>query len=276
MWGCRGSLASPGPRTVRYGGNTTCAEVRLDDGTQLILDAGTGIRLLGNAIAAKLPPTIHLLLTHLHLDHIEGLGFFAPLWRREARIEVWGPASTTMSLEERIARYFSPPLFPLQLTDIAAECTFHDVPEEPFAIGGATITAARVEHKGPTVGYRIEDNGQSLAFIPDHEPALDTKLDTASPEWVSGGSIAYGVDYLLHDAQYTSSEYGDRISWGHSRVDDAVLFARVCKADKLVLFHHDPGHGDADLETMCATAGELWGPDGTAPILAREGMVIGA
>lgn len=272
VWGCRGSLATPGPETVRFGGNTSCLEVRLDDGTLLVLDAGTGIRPLGLTLVEETEP-IHLLLTHLHLDHLEGLGFFLPIWDRGREVDIWGPPSLLRSLEERIARYLSPPLFPIDLSDIPAEVTFHNVPDEPWEIGGATVAAAPVVHRGPTLGYRIEADGAVLAYIPDHEPALGG-LDGRGPEWTSGGGVALGADVLLHDSQYFEPEYVERVGWGHSSVADALMFARLLAVERLLLFHHDPLHTDDDLDDLGARALELWGGEGPTPELAREGMTI--
>ena len=175
VWGCRGSLASPGADTVRYGGNTSCVEVRLESGHLLILDAGTGIRPLGAAMDGEPFDELHIFLTHLHLDHLQGLGFFRPLFRPGADIHVWGPASPVQSLADRIAIYLSPPLFPVRLADIPARITFHDAPEDGVTIGSATVRAASVAHQGPTVGYRIEENGRTLAYLPDHEPSLGVR-----------------------------------------------------------------------------------------------------
>jgi ribonuclease BN (tRNA processing enzyme) len=274
IWGCRGSLASPGPETVRYGGNTSCVEVRLDDDTLIILDAGTGIRPLGLAIRDELPRTIHLFLTHLHLDHLEGLGFFAPLWESDADLHIWGPPSPLRSLERRIARYLSPPLFPIHLQDIPSGPTFHDVPDEDWKVGPALIRARPVSHRGPTVGYRISENGQTLSFIPDHEPALGVDLRAVEPEWVSGHAVAHDADILLHDAQYTEAEYLQRIGWGHSSVVHVTTFAQICRARRLVMFHHDPLHTDEDLEALLVRAKELWAGDGVEPVLAFEGMEL--
>lgn len=275
IWGCRGSMASPGPRTVRYGGNTSCVEVLGEDGTVLVLDAGTGIRELGSKLVRDGVRKVHLLLTHLHMDHIEGLGFFAPLWRRDVEVSVWGPPSPTMSLVERLGRYLSPPLFPMQLSQIPSQAMFSDVSEEPWTLGGLEVSAAPVEHPGPTLGYRITEQGRSFAYMPDHEPARVTKIETAAPEWLSGSEVALGADVLLHDAQFTPDEYPERVAWGHSSYEDTVAFARVCKAEHLVLFHHDPSHSDDDLEAIGRGAGDLWGrEDGVPPQLAREGMEI--
>lgn len=274
VWGCRGSLAAPGPETIRYGGNTSCVEVRLDDDTLIILDAGTGIRPLGLEVVDELPRKIHVLLTHLHIDHIEGLAFFGPLWRPDVDLHVWGPPSPLRSLERRIARYLSPPLFPIHLQDIPSHPTFHDVPDEDWKVGGALVRARPVSHRGPTVGYRISENGQTLAYIPDHEPALGVDLAAAEPEWVSGHAVAHDADIMFHDSQYTEEEYSQRIGWGHSSVVHVVTFSRISAVRQLVMFHHDPLHTDDELDAHLRRAKEVHGGGGNEPILAHEGMEI--
>jgi phosphoribosyl 1,2-cyclic phosphodiesterase len=274
VWGCRGSLASPGAGTVRYGGNTSCVEVRLGDGTVLVLDAGTGVRELGRTLVGHDGP-IHLLLTHLHLDHVEGLGFFAPFWEPGVELHLWGPGSPLHTLEERISRFVSPPLFPLQVSDSPAELHFHDLPGGAWQIGGATIRAGEVLHPGPTVGYRIEEVGMSLAYIPDHEPALGLNggFEHVTQDWLPGFDVAAGATVLLHDAQLTEEEYAARVGWGHSSVDAAVAFARSAGAERLVLFHHDPMRGDDDVERLATYAQSLWpGANGSSPQPAYEGM----
>jgi len=273
VWGCRGSLATPGPETVRYGGNTSCVEVRLADGTLLVLDAGTGIRPLGLKLEEGSEP-IHLLLTHLHLDHLEGLGFFMPIWHAEREVHIWGPRSPLRALRPRVARYFSPPLFPVDINDIPGQLTFHDVPDEPWEIGGAVIEAGPVTHPGPTVGYRIAESGTTFAYIPDHEPDIAGDLASTPTEWISGIGVAGGVDLLFHDAQYFEDEYAQRVGWGHSSVAAAVTFARRAEVGRLLLFHHDPNHTDSDLVELELRARELWGDDETAPELAREGLTV--
>ena len=274
IWGCRGSLAAPGPETVRFGGNTSCVEVRAGD-TVLVLDAVTGIRPLGLALERERAPVLHLLLTHLHLDHVEGLGFFAPIWHRETELHVWGPPSPVRRLETRIARCLSPPLFPVHLGDIPARMTFHDAPDGEWEIDGIRIRSAPVSHPGPTIGYRLSRNGRSVAYIPDHEPVLGTEMAQLSVDWLSGHELAAGADVLLHDSQYTEEEYPRKVGWGHSSVADAVSFARRSGVGRLVLFHHDPVHADADLERLRDRAEDLW-TDGSsaAPVLAHEGMEI--
>jgi phosphoribosyl 1,2-cyclic phosphodiesterase len=273
IWGCRGSLAVPGPDTVRHGGNTSCVEVELADGTLLVLDAGTGVRPLGLRLAEHEGP-IHVLLTHLHLDHLEGLAFFVPIWSAGRDVHIWGPRSPLESLQDRIARYFSPPLFPIDIHDIPADLTFHDSPEEPWTIGGATIEAQPVSHPGPTLGYRVSADGGSLTYIPDHEPALGGDLEALPPEWLSGFAVADRADVLLHDSQYFEAEYETKVGWGHSSVAAAVAFARAARVGRLVLFHHDPLHTDDDLLELRARARELWGDDGVPPELAVEGTTM--
>ena len=273
IWGCRGSVPSPGPTTVVCGGNTSCVEISLDDGTVLVLDAGTGIRDLGDELAERGVRRIHLLLTHLHLDHVEGLRFFAPLFDPKVTIDVWGPPSTVGSLEDSIARTFSPPLFPIDLGVVPAQVAFHDAPRQPWKLESALVTAALVVHPGPTLGYRIEADGSSVAYLPDHEPAL-TGIEERPSDWISGAAIAEGVDVLLHDAQYFEDEYAERIGWGHSSVSDTIAYAQALRVGRLVLFHHEPHHSDDVLSGLEERAQDLIRQDGGRSTLAREGMVV--
>ena len=274
IWGCRGSLPTPGPSTVRYGGNTSCLEVLLENGTVLVLDAGTGIRPLGVELLERGVRNIHILLTHLHLDHLEGLRYFAPLFDERAKLEIWGPRSPLFSLRQRIVRSFSPPLFPIDVRRVPAQVGFHDVPRHPWTIDGAVLFAELVAHPGPTLGFRVESGTSSVAYLPDHEPALGGPIAHRSRDWVSGSSLAGDADVLLHDAQFSEGEYDERIGWGHSSVGDAVAFARSSGARRLLLFHHDPSHSDDVLEQMQAQARDIAAGEGEAPALAREGMVV--
>ena len=255
LWGTRGSLATPGPETVRYGGNTSCVEVRGSDGTLLVLDAGTGIRRLGATVGPE-AGRVDLLLTHLHMDHIQGLGFFRPLDEPGQEVHIWGPPSTTLDLRARLGRYLSPPLFPIRLRDLLCRLTLHDVPLGPegFEIGGLKIVAALVCHPGPTVGYRINENGVSLAYLPDHEPALGARRFPDRADWTSGFELAAGVDVLIHDAQYSAVEYPRHVGWGHSTMQHALGFAASAGDKRLVTFHHDPRHDDLALDRMIEDA----------------------
>lgn len=273
IWGSRGSLATPGAEMLAVGGNTTCVEVTAGD-TTLVLDAGTGIRALGRKLAARGGREITICLTHLHLDHIEGLGFFAPFWDPDCRVEIWGPPSSLRSLRERVGRYLSAPLFPVEIVDLPARITFRDAPTGPWEIGDLRVTAHPVSHPGTTLGYRVEAGSTAVAFIPDHEPALGVDLESLDSDWISGFQVAEGAALLLHDAQYTESEYATHVGWGHSSVRHAVTFARRAQAGRLLLFHHDPVHTDDDLARHCDRARELWRGGGVPPELAREGMEI--
>lgn len=249
LWGTRGSLAAPGPETVRYGGNTACVEVRGKRNALLVLDAGTGIQRLGVMVRGG-RGRIDLLLTHLHMDHIQGLGFFEPLYERGREIHIWGPPSPTLDLRTRLARYLSPPLFPVRLRDLPCRLTLHNVPPERFEVGGLEVEAALVCHPGSTVGYRISEGTRSLAYLPDHEPALGLREFPGEPEWTSGFDLAAGADLLIHDAQYTTEEYQKRVGWGHSSIRDAIAFATLAGARRFVPFHHDPTHDDAMLDCI--------------------------
>lgn len=257
---------------MRYGGNTSSVELRPESGRLVILDAGTGIRPLGLSLR-DVPERIDLLLTHLHLDHLEGLRFFAPLWDADVEIDVWGPPSPVSGLEERIARSFSPPLFPIDLRAVPARVTFRNVPREPWPIDGISLTAGLVMHPGPTVGFRVEAGGATFAYLPDHEPALAGAVGERPLEWTSGAAIAQGADVLVHDAQYAEDEYPQRIGWGHTSVADAIAFARHVGARRVLLFHHEPLHDDASLDRLESRVRALAGDDAYAA-LAREGMVV--
>jgi phosphoribosyl 1,2-cyclic phosphodiesterase len=272
IWGARGSVPAPGPHMNRYGGNTSCVQVTLEDGTEVILDAGTGIRTLGVGLAAS--PRISLLLTHLHLDHIQGLMFFPPCFRPDAEITIWGPASPEASLEDRIARYISAPLSPVEIRELPCSVSFLDTPATEWRLGSATITSAAVTHRGPTLGYRITDGDTTLCYIPDHEPALGQPLSGLDREWISGFDLACDADLLIHDCQYTDGEYPQHVGWGHSGVRDTLAFAHRVEAKNLALFHHDPLHADDFLDDLHSTAADGWAALGHDPqtlAMAMEG-----
>ncbi|MCB9741909.1 MAG: MBL fold metallo-hydrolase [Alphaproteobacteria bacterium] len=256
VFGTRGSIPAPGPDTNRYGGNTSCVCVENGTGHVVVLDAGSGIRLAGQ----HLPPEtrrIDILLTHLHMDHIQGLGFFGPLYKPGLEVHIWGPPSTTRTLRKRLARYLSPPLFPVRLRDLPSSVRCHDVRNGGWEFEDYKVEASLVCHPDPTVGYRLTHKGRALAYLPDHEPQLgrrDHRLPQA--EWLSGFRVAEGADLLLHDAQYTEEEYRTRVGWGHCTPELAVRFAETVDAHKLLFFHHDPARGDEQLEQVCEAAAD--------------------
>ncbi len=275
VWGARGSVPAPGPHMNRYGGNTSCAQLTLAGGEDLILDAGTGIRNLGLELTGR--KRIHILLTHLHLDHIQGLMFFPPCFRSEVEITIWGPASPEASLEDRIARYISAPLSPVEVRELPCSVAFRDAPPSEWDLGGARIRAEAVTHRGPTLGYRITDGDTTVAYIPDHEPALGATLSELEPDWISGFDLARDADLLMHDAQYTDDEYPEHVGWGHSGLSDTLTFAERVRARRLLLFHHDPLHADEFLDGVHATARSAWqsrGRDATEVEMATEGAEL--
>ena len=251
FWGTRGSLAAPSPGTVRYGGNTSCVLVEGSDQTRLVLDAGTGIQSLG----LSLPPNLNridILLTHLHMDHIQGLPFFAPLRQQGIEVHIWGPASTTRSLPARLQKYLSPPLFPVSVRELSTNLHFHELPGPLIRIGEFTIQAQLIIHPNPTIGYRIQCGKAVLAYMSDHEPALGASTFPRETAWTSGYALAERADLLIHDAQYTEAEYRTRKGFGHSSIRQAFLFAQLAQVKQLVPFHYDPTHSDDELDDMFA------------------------
>jgi phosphoribosyl 1,2-cyclic phosphodiesterase len=250
VWGCRGSLATPGRETVGYGGNTTSVELRTADDRLVVLDAGTGIRRLGISLAGDHPREIDLLLTHMHLDHVEGLGFFSTLIYPECTITIWGPRPDGVPLADHLRAYLSPPLFPVPFEQFPGTIRFEEIWEDTWEIAGLRVTSGPVQHPGATVGYRISENGSTFAFIPDDEPGIDPAPALA---------LADGVDLLVHDAQYTAAEYATRVGWGHTSLPDFVEFVRAASPKRTVMFHHDPSHDDRALEAMELEARDLAG-----------------
>ncbi|MDH3649400.1 MAG: MBL fold metallo-hydrolase [Saprospiraceae bacterium] len=249
FWGTRGSIATVGSQTQVYGGNTPCVSVASGE-SLVILDAGSGIRRLAEKGYYKRFNRIHILLTHLHMDHIQGLGFFDMFFDPAAEIHIWGPPSTSASLKMRLHRYLSPPLFPVRIRDFSCQLHLHEVTQETFFIEPFYITTNFVLHPGPTLAFRLTDGDKVVSYIPDHEPALGAKKFPISPDWTSGYTLAQSADLLIHDAQYSEEEYSTRQGWGHSSMHQALQFAQLAQVKRLELFHHDPSHSDAQLDAM--------------------------
>jgi phosphoribosyl 1,2-cyclic phosphodiesterase len=250
LWGVRGSIPTTGPETAYYGGNTSCMDVS-EEGWSLVCDGGSGIQrvIAGDELATR---RIDVLLTHLHLDHIQGLGFFRSLFDPFMEMHIWGPASSLRSLHSRLSRYLSPPLFPVLIRDLPCKLVLHETANSIFIIGPFTVQSAYVIHPGPTVGYRISGRHSVVTYIPDHEPALGKSGMIADNKWVSGFDLAAGADLLLHDAQYTGQEYENKKGWGHSSIDDAGLFASIAGVKHVLFAHHDPYRSDVQLDEIFA------------------------
>ncbi len=251
IWGIRGSIPTTDPAMGKYGGNTSCVQV-WEDGWQLLLDGGSGIQKLASNINLN-TKRIDILLTHLHIDHIQGLGFFRPLFDETMEVHIWGPASCTRTLHSRLSRYLSPPLFPMLIRDLPCKLVMHEVANSQFSIGPFNIRSAFVIHPGATVGYRVTNRTGSFTFIPDHEPALGSNGIIADRRWISGFDLASNTDILLHDAQYSKQEYQAKKGWGHSSYEDAGIFAKLTGAKRLLFAHHDPSRSDAKLEELFET-----------------------
>jgi phosphoribosyl 1,2-cyclic phosphodiesterase len=275
FYGARGSCPCAGERYKRYGGNTASVLLRTSSDELIVLDLGTGLRALGAAVSSDHPsggPPVHAtaLLTHLHFDHILGLPFFGPLRHEDSVFEVYGPRQSEGDLCGVLGDVVRPPFFPVPLQRILSDLRFHDLADgEVFAIGDAKIRARVVRHPGVTLGYRIEADGQSMAYLPDHQqPAKGEACDEGALE------LCEGVDVLVHDAQYTDFELEHKQDWGHSTVDFAVEVACRSRVRHLVLFHHDPSHDDADLDEMLERAEKLAAPHGVTVTSAREGATF--
>lgn len=266
FWGVRGSLPSPGSDTVRYGGNTSCLALRPSEGQLVVLDAGSGIRPLSATVGPEVQ-RVDVLMTHLHMDHIQGLGFFAPLFDPGPEVHLWGPRSAHRGFRERLLRYLSAPLFPVHLHDLPCKLFVHDAPLDTFEVGDVVVAADLVCHPGSTLGYRITVDGASLAYLPDHEPVLAMPDTRNGRGWRSGEQIAGGADLLVHDAQFDATDYEQRVGWGHSAWDHALAYGAAVGAKTLVPFHFDPTYSDGKLDELFAVH-----PDGVRVRPAREGL----
>lgn len=266
FWGTRGSIPAPGPSTARYGGNTSCVELCLDDGSLIILDAGSGARPLGAALGSC---EATLLLTHYHWDHIQGLPFFASAYMPDSRIQIVGPEFNGEGPEEYLSAQMMTPYFPAAPSQLRGVAGFTMTPHAPFAVGPATVTASRVCHPGVTLGYRIEHGGASVVYISDDE------VDQATPAvFNSIVGLAASADILIHDCQYTEGEYASRHSWGHSTPRQAVRVAREAGVRTLVVFHHDPSHNDQQVEALADEARAL--APGLTVVIGQEGATLNA
>ena len=262
FWGTRGSIATPGPGTIRFGGNTSCVEVTTNGCACLILDCGTGARALGAALVANSrgPLSVTILLSHTHWDHIQGFPFFAPLFVPGNRITVCGPEGSARSLREVLSGQMEYTYFPVDIGQLPATITFEELGEGTHEMGGARILAQYLHHPAMTLGYRIEADGASVAYLCDHEPFAETlSHDSAAPG--DDASIAHEGDrrharfmadagLVIHDAQYTPEEYPAKKNWGHSTYEYAVDLAGAARVCHLALTHHDPAHDDGFVEEV--------------------------
>ncbi len=279
FWGTRGSVAVPGPATVRYGGNTSCVEVVTDGGTRFILDCGTGVRELGNELVRThaAPMTLHVLLSHTHWDHIQGFPFFSPAFSTQNRIVIYSSgASADKRLDEVLAGQMEYTYFPVTLAQMGAHIDIREVGQTVMTIGDARVTTHYLNHTATCLAYRIESGGASLVYATDHEPfarfvretspdarpqqrAEMTPANVARGERAEAGYLSFvnSADLLIADSQYTEDEYPSHHGWGHSTCDDAVKAALHAGVKRLALYHHDPSHSDDAIDAMLAHCRQL-------------------
>lgn len=275
FWGVRGSYPSPGVATVRYGGNTSCVEVRCGD-VRLVIDAGTGIRRLGRQLTSGAP--VHLLLSHTHWDHVQGLPFFKPIYREGERLTIYALERHRQSLREIISGLWAEALFPVRLDELAAQPEFVEVrADESFQIGEVTVRTARLNHPYIAIGYRIEHRGCTVAYVSDTAPFRDLLLETEvvmdrpdltrsmPPETrrqldaMEAGvvSLARDADLLIYDTQFTEAEYAERPHWGHSTPAVGLAVALAAGSKRLMLFHHAPDRTDEAMDAVLAETRKL-------------------
>jgi phosphoribosyl 1,2-cyclic phosphodiesterase len=271
--GVRGSTPCAGPQYARYGGHSSCVSLTADGHPPVILDLGTGLTPYGEQLGGASPFHGAVLLTHMHWDHVQGLPFFRPLHQPESTLDIYGPRQDDGPLGEVFAGLMRPPYFPIRPDQLGATLDFHDIGDDDFPVGHAKVRSRWVRHVGPTLGFRVELNGGSVAYISDHGPGCRGDSDDFVPHEIL--ELCDGVDVLIHDAQHTQEEYGPKRSWGHCTYDYAVHVARESGAHKLALYHHDPSHGDDAIDDLTErardTADRVGGPEVFA---AAEGLTL--
>lgn len=280
FWGTRGSIPTPGAHTARYGGNTPCVAVEAAGGQLLILDAGTGIRALGNRLGERQNGAVsaEILLSHAHWDHIQGLPHFKPFFSPGNSVRIWGSRQGTTSLEAILRRQMDPTVFPVPLDALSARLTVQHVEPGEFTVGAFRVQAMKLRHPGTTLGYRLAPlgGGPALAYVTDNELGEGPDYGTAA-SW-RGEFVRFldGVDVLIHDAMYTPDELETHRGWGHSTFEEAVAVAADAGARRLVLFHHEPEHGDETVDRLVDHARRLAKKRALpAEVLAaQEGMTL--
>lgn len=282
FWGVRGSIPTPGPTTIKYGGNTSCVEVRAD-GELLVLDAGTGIRPLGTHLAGEFKGqalNLTLLISHTHWDHIQGFPFFAPAYNPNNRLRVLGFEGAQKELAATLSTQMESPYFPISMREMPGNITVHELKECSFRVGALRVEATFLNHPGICAGYRIYTSRGSIAYLPDHEPFQRFQIPGRenAPQAAEEKLIEFirGTDVLILDSQYDQAEYSQHVGWGHSCADDTVALAARAEVKRLFLFHHDPSHEDDRVAQIAshaqAVARQLGSP--VQVDAAREGLEV--
>jgi phosphoribosyl 1,2-cyclic phosphodiesterase len=267
--GVRGSTPCHGDETARYGGNTSCVSLSVDGHDPLLFDLGTGLRYFGLGWDDRRVFRGSCLLSHLHWDHVQGLPFFTPLLDQGAHLDVYAPlqedgSSPSAPLRDSIG----PPLFPIGLDALPGTIDVHGRGDEEWSIGGLRVTSRFIPHVGNTLGYRVEHQGASVAYLSDHQQTGVSEFELSD----GAAELCEGVDVLIHDAQYTLEEFMRKSDWGHCTIEYALWVAHTCRVKTLVLFHHDPMHDDALIDKLAGEASSM--ARGVEVVAAHEGLVL--
>jgi len=246
-WGARGSIPVSGSQYLNYGGNTTCLEIRTKNDEILIVDAGSGIRELGNVLLAENRYEYIILMTHAHWDHIMGFPFFKPIYTQKAKIDIWGCPFAQTSLKEMLSRIMAPPNFPVNFDEIHARMTYQDTCSDSYSFGSMTITPVALSHPNQGSGYKFEEDGKCFVFLTDNELGFRHAGGLDYQDYLQ---FTRGADLLIHDAEYDDAEYKKTRGWGHSLYKDALRLALEAEVKKLGLFHHNQERIDAGVEAI--------------------------
>ncbi len=287
FWGVRGSIPTPGANTVKYGGNTTCIEIRTRDNDLIIFDAGTGINALGQSLIKEMPIHAHIFITHTHWDHIQGLPFFTPLFISKNRIDLYGGQDpvTDEGINRALGVQLQYSYFPIREAQLNAKiCNHTIIPSTPVQIGKARITSVVLSHPVLNFGYRVDCDGKSLFFTGDYEPEFNIFApedqeyiqyqSLVDEKWQEVVSAVSGVDALIVDSSYTENEYASKTGWGHGTYDSAIKLASEAKVKRLFLTHHEPTRTDAELDTIYQALLKQHPSLSFELLLAQEGVEI--
>jgi len=287
FWGVRGSIPTPGANTVKYGGNTTCIEIRTNDNDLIILDAGTGIHALAQHLLRELPVNAHIFITHTHWDHIQGLPFFIPIFIPGNQITIYGGMDpvTNETINRALSVQLQYSFFPIREAQLNARIDYNTIkPGLPIQVGSATITPIVLSHPVLNFGYRIDCDGQSIFFTGDYEPQLNIYAPEdeeyaefqsfVDAKWDEVVLAMHGVDALIVDSSYTNEEYASKQGWGHGTYDSGIKLAMAAQAKKLFFTHHEPTRTDAGLDAIYQNVLQNHPATGCELLLAQEGVDI--